>query len=90
MCALTSSLLDDSSKTVTWEPGHFFFLGGGGGGSFYPSNTLDRTLTDSRYCEDGRSCFLYKSAPHLSTKCAAEGAHTAFTNQSTLSNCLAW
>ena len=77
MCALTSSLLDDSSNTVTLEAGHF---GEGGGGSFYPSNTLDRTLTDSRYCEDGRSCFLYKSAPHLTTKCAAEGAHTAFTN----------
>ena len=76
MCALTSSLLDDSSNTVTWEAGHFF----GGGGSFYPSNTLDRTLTDSRYCEDGRSCFLYKSAPHFSTKYAAERAHMTFTN----------
>ena len=51
-----------------------------GGGSFYPSNTLDRTLTDSRYCEDGRSCFLYKSAPHFSTKYAAERAHMTFTN----------
>ena len=37
-------------------------------------------LTDSQYYEDGRSCFLYKSAPHFSTKYAAEGAHTAFTN----------
>ena len=52
VCALTSSLLDDSSNTVSWEAGHFW------GGSFYPSNTLDRTLTDSRYYEDGRSCFL--------------------------------
>ena len=70
MCAL----LDDSSNTVSWEGGHF------AGGSFYPSNTLDRTLTDSRYCEDGRSCFLYKSAPHFSTKYAAERAHMTFTN----------
>ena len=70
MCAL----LDDSSNTVSWEAGHF------GAGSFYPSNTLDRTLTDSRYCEDGRSCFLYKRAPHFSTKYAAERAHMTFTN----------
>ena len=26
------------------EAGHFIFGGGGGGGSFFPSNTLDRTL----------------------------------------------
>ena len=39
--------------------------------------TLDFALTDSQYYEDGRSCFLYKSAPHFRTKCAAEWAHTA-------------
>ena len=55
MCALISSRLDDFSDIVTYvitvmitilflggegEVGHFF------GGSFYPSNTLDRTLVE--------------------------------------------
>ena len=52
-CALTSSRLDDFFDIVTYilavinsnifwdEAGHFFLRGGG---SFYPSNTLDRTL----------------------------------------------
>ena len=42
--------------------------------------TYDFALTDSQNYDDGRSCFIYKSAPHLSTKYTAEGAHMAFTN----------
>ena len=43
LCALTSSRLDDFSHIVTYI---LKWIGGivGGGGSFYPSNTLERTL----------------------------------------------
>ena len=53
MCALTSSRLDDFSDIVTYVSTvmiTILFLVGRGklsiflGGSFYPSNTLDKTL----------------------------------------------
>ena len=44
VCALTSSRLDDFSHIVTYILKWIGAVVRGGGGSFYPSNTLERTL----------------------------------------------
>ena len=62
-CARTLSCLDDFSVTCYCNDNNIFRGEAGqfgGGGSFYPSNTLDRTLSkrdvSDLLCRGGRGC----------------------------------